>query len=57
MKDKCYVFSGNNQRNKEYLAYLECQLQQDRYGWCIFKLKCKQTEERTYLERRAKGSD
>ena len=50
MKTKCYVFSGYRQRNKECLMYLEGKLQQDRYGWCIFKLTWQETVERTYLE-------
>ena len=50
MKGKCYVFSGHKQRNKVSLVYLESELQQDRYGWIIFKLKCQKTVERTYLE-------
>ena len=50
MKGKCYVFSGYKQRNKLCLVYLECKLQQDSYGWCIFKLKCKKTVEKTYIE-------
>ena len=30
--------------------YLKCKLQEDSYGWCIFKWKCQKTVERTYLE-------
>ena len=40
MKDKCYVFSGYKERNKDCLVYLECKLQEVSYGWCILKLKC-----------------
>ena len=50
MKGKCYPFSGFKQRNKAYLVYLECKLQEDSYGWCSFKLKCGKTVEITYLE-------
>ena len=50
MKSKCYVFNGYEQSNKVCLVYLECKLQQDSYSWCIFKLKCQKTVERTYLE-------
>ena len=32
-----------------FLVYLECKLQQDTYGSCIFKLKWEKTVERTYL--------
>ena len=42
-KSKCYVFSGYKQRNKVWLVYFEWKLQQNRYGWWIFKLKCHQT--------------
>ena len=51
MKEKWYVFAGYKQRNNVWLIYLECKLQQDRYGWCIFKLKLQKTAERRYLER------
>ena len=37
MKGKCYVFSGFKQRIKVCLVYLEFKLQQESYGWCIFK--------------------
>ena len=50
MKGKCHVFSGSKQRNKVCLVYLECKLQQDTYGWCIFKLKRQKKVETTYLE-------
>ena len=49
------VFSRYKQRNKERLVYLESKLRQDRYGSCIFKLKCRQTEERS--ERQAKHKE
>ena len=49
MKGKCYVFSGYEQRNKVCFVYLECKLQQDRYGWCIFKLKCQKAVETKQL--------
>ena len=32
IKRQCYDFSDYKQRNKVCLLYLECQLQQDRYG-------------------------
>ena len=32
MKGKYYPFSGFKQRNKAYLVYLECKLQEDSYG-------------------------
>ena len=47
-KNKCYIFSGYKERSKVCLVYLECKLQQDSYGWCIFKLKCQKTVEKTY---------
>ena len=50
VKAKWYVFSGYKQRNKVSLVYLDCKLEQVSYGWCIFKLKCQETEEGTYLE-------
>ena len=50
MKIKCYVFGGYKQRNNVCFVYLYYKLQQDSYGWCIFKLKCQKTVERTYLE-------
>ena len=50
MNSKCYVFSSYKQRNKVPLVFLEWQLQQDRYGSCIFKWKIQKTVERTYLE-------
>ena len=31
-KCKCYVFRGYKQRNKAYVVYLECKLQQQRYA-------------------------
>ena len=57
MKDKCYVFSCYKQRNKVRLGYLECKLQHDRYGWCIFKLKCQKTIEKIYLETSKQQAD
>ena len=51
IKDKCYVFGGYKERSKVSLVYLERELQQHRYGWYIFKLKCQKMEEKTYLER------
>ena len=50
MKSKGYVFSAYEQRNKVSLVYLKCKLQHEKYGGCIFKLKCQRTVERTYLE-------
>ena len=50
MKVKCYVFSSYKQRNNVFLVYLVGKLQQDGYGWCIFKLKCQKMVERIYLE-------
>ena len=50
MKGKSYVLSRSKQRNKVQLVYLECELQEDSYGVCFFKLKCLKTVERTYLE-------
>ena len=41
MKCECYVFSGYKQRNKVCLVYLENDLRQNRYSWCVFKLKCR----------------
>ena len=38
-------------KKKVSLVYLECKLQQGRYGWCIYKLKCKKTVRRTSLDR------
>ena len=35
--------------NDNHVLYLECKLQQDRYGSCIYKLKSKKTEQTTYL--------
>ena len=49
MKGKCYLFSGYKQRKNVCLVYLECKLQEDRYSWCIPKLKCQKKLERTYL--------
>ena len=37
-------------RNKERFVYLECRLQQDKPGYCIYKLKCQKMVARTYLE-------
>ena len=50
MKCKFFVFSGYKLRNKVCLVHLECKLQQNSYGSCIFKLKRKKTVETTYLE-------
>ena len=50
MKGKRYVFNGYKQTNKVSLLYLECKLQQHRYGWCIFNLKSWEMVEGTYLE-------
>ena len=50
MKGKCYVFSRYKQWNKVCLVYFECHLHQDRYDWCIYKLKCQKAVERTYVE-------
>ena len=52
MKRKCYFFSGYKQRKNMCLVYLEWKLQQDRYRWCIFKLKYHKTVEKAYLHRR-----
>ena len=45
MKVKCYIFSGYKQRNNVFLVYLVGKLQQDGYGWCIFKLKCQNKQD------------
>ena len=50
MKGKCYVCSGYKQRNNVCLLYLECKMRQERYRWCIFKLKRQKTLKRTNLE-------
>ena len=50
MKSKCYVFSGYKERNKACLVYLDYKLQKDSNGSPIWKLKCRKTAERTYLE-------
>ena len=41
MNGKYHVFSGYKERSKVRLVYLEGKPQEERYGWCIFKLKCK----------------
>ena len=51
MKGKWDVFSGYKQTSKVCFMYLECKLQQDKYGWCIYKLKCHKMVERRYLEK------
>ena len=51
MKGKCSTFSDHKQKNKVGSVHLERQLQEDRYGWCIFNLKCQKMEERTYFEK------
>ena len=50
IKGKCYVLRAYNSRNKVCFVYLERQLQQHRYGLCIFKIKCQKTVETTYLD-------
>ena len=50
IKGKCDFFSGYKQTSKLSLLCLECKLQQDRYGWCIYNLKCQKTLDRTHLE-------
>ena len=50
MKDKCYTFRRYKQTNKVLFVYFQCKRQEDRYGWCIFKLNCQKTVERIYLE-------
>ena len=47
IKVECYIFSGYQQRNKVGLVHLEWKWHQDRYGWCIFKLKLKKPVDRT----------
>ena len=37
MKAECYIFSSYKQRNKVWLVYLKCKLQQDTYGSFILK--------------------
>ena len=32
MKRKCYVFSRYKQRNKMSILYIQCELQEDKYG-------------------------
>ena len=49
IKSKCYRFSNYKERNKVCVVYLECKLQEDKYLWCIFKLKCQITVETTYF--------
>ena len=51
IKSKCSVFSSFKQRTKVCMVYLECKLQEYRYGWCLFDLKCYETVYRTYSER------
>ena len=50
MKGKCYIFSCYKERNKVRFVSLERKLQQDRYGWCFFKLKSQKTLERKFLQ-------
>ena len=50
MKGKCDVFSGYKQTIKVGLVYVESKLKLDKYGWCIYKLKCQKMVERRYLE-------
>ena len=40
IKSKCSVFSSFKQRIKVCMVYLECKLQEYRYGWCLFDIKC-----------------
>lgn len=40
------LFSYYNQRKKN----LECKLEQQSYGWCIFKLKRQKTEGKWYVD-------
>ena len=51
MKSKYNPFSGYKRRYKVCLVYLEWKLQQDSYGWCIFKLKSQKGVERRCLKR------
>ena len=36
--------------NNVCLVYLKSKLQQDRYKWCIYLLKCLKSKEKTHLE-------
>ena len=36
--------------NKVCLVYLQSKLQQERYTWCIYLLKCLKSKEKTHLE-------
>ena len=49
MKEKRKAFSGDKQRRKECLVYLEVKLHQDRCDWCIYKLKIYEMVELMYL--------
>ena len=48
IKGKCYVCRGCCFR----LLYLESKLEQDKYGWLIFRLECQKTVNGTNLETR-----
>ena len=50
MKGKPFVFRVYKQKIKVPFLYLECKLQENRYGRWIFKLKRYKTLETTYLE-------
>ena len=50
MKAKRNVFNGYKQRNKLWLVYLECKLQQESYDWWTFQLKCLKMVESPYLD-------
>ena len=51
MKSKSDAFSGDEQRSKVSLVYLEVKLHQDRYDWCIYKLKHNRMVELRYSQK------
>ena len=50
MNQKYHVFSGYKERGKVGPVYFEGKPQQKKYGWRIFRLKCKKKVEKTYLQ-------
>ena len=52
LRVKYYTFSCYKQTNEVCLEYIDCKLQQDRYGNAFFKLNGEEMVERAYLEKR-----
>ena len=54
MESKCYAFRRYKKINKLCLVYLQCKLNQDRYGGSISKLKFKKKMRKNIIREKEK---